>query len=510
MKCGLYIRVSTEMQRDKGESLGIQLKRLKAYVESKEDWQVADVYKDAGISAKNTNRPEFNRMITDSKNKKIDVILCTKLDRLFRNTKNFLDTSDELNELGVQLVILEGNIDTTTASGELYSTMRAAFAQFERRTTAERVREHMSSRAEQGKWNGGITPYGYKSEKKELKLNTQEAEIVKIIYSLYLKQQSKRFVVQKLNADGYRTRKKELWTRTTIDRILTNPFYYGKLVYRKRSHDNNGKLRCNSKDKHIVATGSHPPIIAKELFDKVQIIIQHKRVIRPRTSQKYLMTGLIYCDLCGSRMHGMVTGRPNMKHAYYRCSAYVQKGNCQCSGNGVRVEKLENLIVGDLKNLSIDYNRVEKELKDTFDSNNEVDSRLRKLKNRLGNINLKRQKIVELYAESIIDKDVLLNRKKAIDEEESFIKKEIERLAKNQGGDILAYDFDNTLNLCKDMREVYDELDFQDRRELISNLLSEIRVNKHHADYSLQVLPKNSFLFANSNHTGRDSSLPQA
>ena len=104
MKCGLYIRVSTDMQKEKGESLDVQLKRLRAYADSKEAWSMVEIYRDAGVSAKNTNRPEFNRMLEDIERGKIDVSLCTKLDRLFRITRDFLNTTDDFEKKNIKFV----------------------------------------------------------------------------------------------------------------------------------------------------------------------------------------------------------------------------------------------------------------------------------------------------------------------------------------------------------------------------------------------------------------------
>ena len=311
MKCGLYIRVSTDMQKEKGESLDVQLKRLRAYADSKEAWSMVEIYRDAGVSAKNTNRPEFNRMLEDIEQGKIDVILCTKLDRLFRNTRDFLNTTDEFEKKNIKFVCLEGNIDTSTPTGRVFSTIRAAFAQFERETTADRVRDVMRSRAEEGKWNGGISPYGYYSEDKKLKINTEESKIVKDIYILYIEHRSIRHIVHNFNASGIKTRKNELWSPTSIRRILTNPFYYGIVTYSKRSRTYSGELRKSKKS--IFSIGKHPSIISKEFFDNVQTTIKQQTKDAPKANAKYLLTGLVYCGICNSRMHGMVHQKQTSK-----------------------------------------------------------------------------------------------------------------------------------------------------------------------------------------------------
>lgn len=517
MRCGLYIRVSTDMQKEKGESLDVQLKRLHAYADSKEDWRVVETYKDAGVSAKNTNRVEFNRMIDDIEQGKIDVILCTKLDRLFRNTRDFLNTTDDFEKKNIKFVCLEGSIDTSTPAGRVFSTMRAAFGQFERETTADRVRDVMRSRAEEGKWNGGVSPYGYYSENKEIKINIEEAKVIKDIYALYLEHQSIRHIVHKFNTSGIKTRKNELWAPTSIRRILTNPFYYGMVTYSKRSHTYSGELKRNKK--FICSNGKHPPIISKELFNKIQGIIKQQTKNAPKANAKYLLTGVIYCGICGSRMHGMAYHKPNRVHRYYRCSGHLQKGITQCSGNTIRVDNLENSITRELKDFSVNHDKLEDALKDLTKLNsNNLDStreRIRSMENRLIKIKSKRQKIFELYEEGNINKADFMSRKALVDEEENSVNKEIEVLrSKSSVTDFNTFDLDYTLGLCKDMKEVYDELDLPDRRELIQNLLTEIKVDKHHINYSIPVQPKfisyeqDSGLLMESCDTGKGS-LPR-
>jgi len=496
IRCGLYIRVSTDMQKERGESLEVQLKRLNAYVTSKESWSVAEIYKDAGISAKNTNRPEFNRMKGDIESGRLDAILCTKLDRLFRNTKDFLDTTEYLEEKNVLFVCLEGNIDTSSPGGRVFSTMRAAFAQFERETTAERVRDVMCARAEQGKYNGGIAPYGYSAKNKNLIVNPLETPIVKKIFNLYLRHCSIRYVTQELNKDGLKTRRGELWAPTSIRRILTSPCYYGELVYNKRTHTYRGKLKHNPKEKFIRGMGSYQPLIAKALFDKVQYLIQQQTKTAPKANAKYLLTGLVYCNKCGARMHGMLFTKPSgEKYAYYKCSGHTQKGNSKCTGSSIRVEGLEHLITENLKTLPIDYNRIKNALqekkilncKDTEITKNQIQV----LRSQLSKAQTKRQRIFELFEGCNINKTDFIERKQLIDTEEADIRKRLDNLRnKINDGDVDSFDINSTLQLCRDMKEVYNELETPDRKELIHNLLSEIKIDQHFIDYSIQIPPK--------------------
>jgi len=512
IRCGVYIRVSTDMQKERGESLETQQKRLCAYVDSKEGWSVVESYKDAGISAKNTNRTEFVRMMSDIEQGKLDAILCTKLDRMFRNTKDFLDITESLEKKNIKFVCLDGNIDTTTPTGRVFSTMRAAFAQFERETTAERVRDVMCSRAEQGKWNGGIVPYGYQLENEELTIHPIESEVVKKVYNIYLKRMSIRYVTQKLNSDGIKTRKGDLWSIISIRRILTNPFYYGVLVYNKRSHSYSGELKRNPKEEYIESKGNHPVII--ELFDEVQSCIKQQSKIIFKSNTKYLMTGLIYCSQCGSRMHGMLTGRPLNKHAYYRCHGHVQKGNSQCKGNAIRVDRVESLIVDALKNFSKDDIKIKASVREDSEGSSRFNDKLKDLECNRDKIQTKRKRLIELYEDNSISKEDFLDRKAVIDIEEAFINKEIVELnPQATNTNINCYSLDDVLKVCKNMKDTFNELDIDDKKELLRNVLTEVKIDKHNVEYAIQILPevvndtRNDNVFVDGEDTGARAAI---
>jgi site-specific DNA recombinase len=161
---------------------------------------------------------------------------------MFRSTKDFLDMAEFFDKNKVEFICLDAEIDTTTPAGRVFSTMRAAFAQFERETTAERVREIMLARAQRGEWNGGIIPYGlkYNREKKTLEINlSPEVATIKKMFELFLEKQTFRGTAIALNAQGYRTRAGDMWSTTSIKRILQNPVYCGALTYNKRKTSNN-------------------------------------------------------------------------------------------------------------------------------------------------------------------------------------------------------------------------------------------------------------------------------
>lgn len=248
------------------------------------------IYRDAGISAKNKDRPAFKEMLEDIQKGLIETIVVTKLDRITRNLKDLIFLKDFFEQHGVSFTSITQNLDTSTPMGRFSFYILGLVAELEREMTAERVAEDMKGRARRKKWNGGVVPYGFTcriryyrewlerqakggnenfdgasikelvrtmeqdskikqeaiayanemtSQSKIFEVDSQEAEIIKNFFQLYLKNKSFRAVVHSLNSQGFRTREGRPWSSTSIHRILQNPFYYGALTYNKRNFKSN-------------------------------------------------------------------------------------------------------------------------------------------------------------------------------------------------------------------------------------------------------------------------------
>ena len=266
MKAALYVRVSTLHQVDK-DSLPLQRKDLQNYAEHVlgiHDWVI---FEDAGYSAKNTDRPKYQNMMSRIRKCEFTHLLVWKIDRISRNLADFTAMWEEIEKYEITFVSKNEQFDTSSAFGKAMLKILMVFAELEREMTVERVTAIMFSRADQGLWNGANVPIGWKWSK-ELKYpipNETESLTVQYIYNLYESTRSCSSVAFHLNAEKIPTKRGGTWTSKTVRDILRNPFHMG--TYRYNYKDQNGRIK--DKDEWIIIENNHTGIISKEQFVRV-------------------------------------------------------------------------------------------------------------------------------------------------------------------------------------------------------------------------------------------------
>ena len=308
-KAAIYIRVSTMYQIDK-DSLKVQERELIAYCQMVLGIQDYVVFKDAGYSAKNTDRPDYQKMMERLRSGEFSHLLVWKIDRISRNVLDFASMYKELKSLGIAFVSKNEQFDTSNAMGEAMLKIILVFAELERNITSERTTAVMLSRANSGQWNGGWVPFGYDWDKstKTLDINQIQAKVVRMIYDLYEQYQSCIFVSRKLNEDGYVTKTGKNWSSSTIHCVLTNPFYTGTYRYNRQKHL--GVAQSNDESEWIVIHDHHDAIISEAQFERVNIALQrnirggYKRGEVHLRKNVILFSGLLKCGLCGATMGG--------------------------------------------------------------------------------------------------------------------------------------------------------------------------------------------------------------
>lgn len=326
-KCYIYIRVSTAMQVD-GYSLEAQKDRLTKFAEF-QDMEVVREYCDAGKSGKSiTGRPEFTQMLQDVADGKdgAEYILVFKLSRFGRNAADVLNSLQLIQDFEVNLICVEDGIDSSKDSGKLTITVLSAVAEIERENILVQTMEGRKQKAREGKWNGGLAPFGYDLDSKNgtLIVNPEEAEIVKIIFQKFVNGgMGTQSISNYLNQHGYekkKNRRHELnyFSRGLIKNILDNPVYIGKIAYGKSKTEKVKGTRDEyhrvASDDFLLADGIHESIIDLDLWESAQEIRRETGVKWNKThslEHEHILSGLLKCPICGTGMSGTVRRRTN-------------------------------------------------------------------------------------------------------------------------------------------------------------------------------------------------------
>jgi site-specific DNA recombinase len=513
MKAGPYIRVSTSMQIDR-DSLTTQEERLRQYCKA-QGWKIHRIYKDEGVSAKDTKRPAFEELMRDVKAGIIQIVPVTRLDRITRSLKDLISLMESLQQHNVKLVSLTENIDTTGPMGRFILNLLGSIAQLEREIDSERVSADMHHRALSGKWTGGVVPIGYTTkgkliktfleqgmsedkalkeaneiapEKGRLYLQKQEADLVRKIYELYLELRSLRRVTHELNRRGFRAPGGSPWAAVSIKRILSNPTYVGNIWYGKRKTDlATGKLKKVRKELWKIVKGQHEAIISKETFEKVQELLRQKYMKPTKAKQAYLLTGLLRCGLCKGGMFGYVQSKKksNRKYFYYRCQNSVTKGKAVCKGMILPAERIEGAVIDSLMNISKNdkilsekekiINKLKEQSKPVKSDVEEEKKRLVLEEKRLVDV---RTTLLEKLENRIIDDVVFVER---FDENKKQLEVIRNRMAElsSQGEEInlqeiaLQTSYDDLCNFPKMWQYLTDE----EKQEKIRSIINQIIVN---------------------------------
>jgi site-specific DNA recombinase len=379
-RCGLYTRVSTDDQvRVKDGSLDTQLDLLERHVQLKSEttddpWRIAKRYREEGRSGSNTNRPEFQRLLADIRAGELDVVLCTKFDRISRSVRDFLDFQETLKESNVAFVSMGEQWDTTTPMGEFALLLFLGVAQLERKQISARTREKAEWRAQKGLKNGGqILGYDIDPGNPGVpRVNEEEKQLVLLIYQTYLNGEGLARTAQAINRKGYRTKSYtsrrgnmhggKLFSDMAVSRILSNAFYIGKIRHKDELFD-----------------GQHEPIATAELFESVQrkLGANGGRRSRPQVRRLFLLDGLVRCGDCGGYMTPYFTYNHQKKqYAYYMCSNRGHRGKDACSMANVPADPLEQVIANRLIQLSQQDRTVDRLVKGAMADTSELLSNL--------------------------------------------------------------------------------------------------------------------------------------
>jgi DNA invertase Pin-like site-specific DNA recombinase len=321
-RCAIYTRKSHEEGLDQTfNSLDAQREACEAYIHSQAGlgWElIEEQYDDGGISGGHMEREGLQTLLADIRAGKVDVVVVYKVDRLTRSIIDFGKLVEAFDTHDVSFVSVTQAFNTTNSMGRLTLNVLLSFAQFEREVTAERIRDKIASSKQKGMWMGGRVPFGYRAQNRELFIDPDEAQVVRLIFELYHEHRRIKFTKEALDRQGIlsRTRTSRSSGRVTgglpfskgnIASILANPVYAGRIKH---------------KDK--VYAGNHEAIIAETMWEEVQHLRNTQAASktkrpRPKCSGPALFAGAMF-DADGNRL---ICERATKKgkHYYYYTSS---------------------------------------------------------------------------------------------------------------------------------------------------------------------------------------------
>ena len=466
---GIYIRVSTEDQAREGFSLGEQEEKLLQLCKFKE-LEVYKVYKDAGISAKDMeHRPQFQEMLKDMKEGKINYIVSYKLDRITRSVRDLEELISVLEQYNCFLLCDRDDVNTSTANGRFFVRMLTVLSQLEIEIVSERTKFGLNGAIKSGHIPGQ-RPFGYtKSEDKKMIVDNATRPYVEKIFDMYLEGKSFQQIANYFKENNIYPKKK--WRDTTIQKIIDNKIYMGDYEQYKR-------IGKQENLEPIVYMNVVEPIISRAKWEECQR--QKERNQRTYTRDRiYTFFQRLKCPDCGRIMKCKGSGGSKRKYMYYTCE------HCHINFNENYVEELLESFIYDL----LEYDMAVKKffLPILEDKNNKIDTTT--IDKEIRNLEKQRDRIKQAYIKGIVEMEDFKEDYKLIEDKlanlenkklelvnlETFNYSPHELLAERdlEREKMIRLDTLNSL-----LKSKWNDMDKSEKQEFISKFIDTIEIKK--------------------------------
>ncbi|MDN3436504.1 recombinase family protein [Planococcus sp. APC 3900] len=525
-KVALYARVSTVEQAEEGYSIDEQIRVLREMCK-REGYEIYQEYVDRGISGKNIKgRPALIELLNDANEKKFDLVLVWKMNRFSRKSLDLLTIVDMLKNKNIGFRSYTERYETESPSGKLQFQMMAAIAEFERANIAENVKMGMLARAREGSWNGGhvlgydVVSTGTDNRKRKISklvINEEEAQIVRKIFELYTEGHGYKSIAGQLNREGRKTKRKKSFSINSVKQILDNPLYMGVIRYNVRQ-DWNEKRRNNINPDPVMKKGTHEPLITQEIWEKT-VVIRKSRGGKPNRihSGEFPLTGILRCPMCGS---GMVLSRTTNTRKdgtkrvleYYACGAWKNKGTTVCRSNGIRTDYADKYVLEKIATVA-NNDILIKKIMDTINTKQTtntapLEKEYKSIKSSLDSIETKKDKMLGLYEEGILQKLELTNRLAHFNKEKEDLENRLASVEQQlDQGVAKGISFDIVKKVMKEFVEAYKQsLTYEQRKRLLHLLIDKITISETRKIDTIQII-LNKEVVKHFTTQGRENSL---
>lgn len=344
-----YCRVSSGKEAML-KSLSAQISSYSAYIQNHRGWEYAGVYVDEAVTGTKENRDEFQRLLGDCRNGKIDLIITKSISRFARNTVITLEVVRELKCLGVEVWFERENIWSLSGDGELMLTILSSFAQEESRSASENQKWRVRKNFKEGRPTS-TTMLGYKLIDGTFYIVPEEAEIIRMIFSDYLSGMGVTAILKKLTSMGLATKRGGEWRESAIHGMLRNEKYAGELLLQKTfTADHITKKQCmnNGELPKYHVSNAHEAIIDTATFALVQAEIArraawHKTQLQPKVV--YPFTSKIICGQCGKHYRRKITNAGSKyEKPVWICTTFNRLGKVACPSQQIPEDILTDLV----------------------------------------------------------------------------------------------------------------------------------------------------------------------
>lgn len=467
--CGGYLRLSKEdddiakSETLQSNSIENQKEYIEDYLQSKPEIRVVDFYIDDGYSGVNFDRPDFQRMLQDIKDKKINCVIVKDLSRLGRN---YIEVGKYIERLfpflGVRFIAINDNFDSAddaALSNNIIVPFKNLINDAYCRDISIKIRSHLEVKRKHGEFIGAFPVYGYMrgEDKNKLIVDPCAAEIVKEIFAMKMEGMSQQAIADELNRLGvlspaeykkeqgsgyktvFQTHSRAKWTAVAVLRVLTNEVYMGTLIQGKESTPNY-KVRVREKkpkEEWIRVENAHEAIISRTDFELISDILQKDTRVSTGKSAVSVYSGYLVCADCGCSMVRKKVRSGSLEYVYYVCSGN-KKDKDICSSHRISENTLNMAItktlqlhlkqLGDLQE-SIRYIR---ETSGNSDKIKKLVLQSEKRKEDIEKYNRLKLECYEDYKKELITQDEYMLFKKELDNRIEEIQRAITELGKKK------------------------------------------------------------------------------
>lgn len=433
-----YARYSSDNQTE--NSIEAQVKAIEKYCrENLID--LVNVYIDRAETGTNDAREGFQSFMADISAHAYDYALFYKSDRLARNKYDSVIYKKKIRDTGAEIIFIAGTrVNLNTVEGVMIEAFSEAQDQITSMNIAKDTLRGMVNIARKGLHTGGIPPLGYDIERspkdasvRRFVVNPVEAEIVRLIFDLFLQNYGYFRISQELNGRHLLTKRGKPFTKNSVHEILKNEKYIGVYIFNKHSRHKSSRIE-NDPSEIVRVDDAVPAIVSKDIFLKVQLKLNTRTKPHLKGNRHYLLTGKLVCAQCGRPYVGCSTGNGGRRYYYYMCTNKKNSGGCR--NHNAKAERLEKTVLEVLLKDLMTPERVEAiadACQDHFDAVNKVrGSDQTALVQQKAALEIKSNALLELYLDEGITKEQFATKNASLKADLDLITHRLETLEKSR------------------------------------------------------------------------------